>query len=206
MMPTTLTSAGISVKDLFFVAIDTSGTVTAATRYGDAGTQTAEGIAAGDDGELFITGNFLDTLDFGGGAEPITAEGTSAFDIFVAAVSDTGEGQWAPKFGNNSAQTVQAIAARGGRIALTGALQGTFTFGSVPVAGSDDTLFVAQLDATGAPTGVVLLAGPGAQAGLDVDVGPGGVVGFCGQFEGTLEQSMIESLGGKDALVGLIGP
>jgi hypothetical protein len=107
-------------------------------------------IAADASGDVVITGTFPGAIDFGGGA--MTAAGYA--DIFVAKLNDSGDHVWSERFGLvNHTQQVEHIALDGqGRVLLTGSFSESGDFGSGLLAGKGgNDIFVAVLDASGAP-------------------------------------------------------
>jgi hypothetical protein len=75
----TLTSAGYT--DIFLASYDATGSHLWSQRYGDANYEYPQSVCTGGSGEIWLTGNFNQTIDFGGG--PLTATGSSG-DGFVA--------------------------------------------------------------------------------------------------------------------------
>jgi hypothetical protein len=207
-MPTTLTSAGQDQGDIFAVSIASDGSVQWARNYSDETGQKATDLALGPDGVFYVSGNLYGTIDFGGTSEPVVGDGIQAFDMFVAALDDAGDGIWADRFGDGQAQVVKAIASDGGPIVLGGAYQGNFDIGPAMLSGTDDSLYVAGLDPEGNGQWAITAGGPARQEVLAVDIGPDGEVAFCGEFGGTLELQSgdVENLGGKDLLVGIVDP
>lgn len=74
----TFTSAGYT--DIFLASYDATGSHLWSRRFGDAGYEYGNVVCAGGPGELWLTGNFTQTIDFGGGT--LTAVGS--YDGFVA--------------------------------------------------------------------------------------------------------------------------
>ena len=77
-----LTSAG--GRDIFLAKYDTSGTHLWSQRFGDSRGDQGFGVGVDGTGNVFITGWFQGTVDFGGG--PLTSAGS--FDIFLAKFGD----------------------------------------------------------------------------------------------------------------------
>jgi hypothetical protein len=74
----TLTSAGFT--DIFLASYDATGSHLWSRCYGGATYDYGQGVCTGGPGELWLTGSFQQTVDFGGG--PLTSAGST--DIFVA--------------------------------------------------------------------------------------------------------------------------
>lgn len=114
--------------------------------FGDADEQSANSVAVDGSGNVFVTGYFSGTADFGGG--PLTSAGG---DIFVAAFGASGSHLWSRRFGDADFQEGQEVATDGsGNVVVTGYFSGTADFGGGPLTstGSED-IFVAKFDVDG---------------------------------------------------------
>jgi hypothetical protein len=141
-----LASAG--GQDIFVAKLDANGGHVWSKRFGDASDQYGASIAVDSGGNVFLTGDFPGTVDFGGG--PLVSAGGQ--DIFVAKLDANGDHVWSKRFGDISNQGGASVAVdNGGNVVLTGYVQGPADFGGgpLPSAGGDD-LFVAKFDANGA--------------------------------------------------------
>jgi hypothetical protein len=140
-----LTSAGL--EDIFVAKFDAGGNHIWSKRFGDGLTQAARGVTVDGSGNVFVTGNFAGTVNFGGGplANP------NDLDIFVVKFDAAGNHQWSQNFGNVLAQSGKSVAVDGfGNVLLTGQITGAVDFGGgpLPVAVGPD-VFVAKFDSDG---------------------------------------------------------
>jgi hypothetical protein len=141
-----LTSAGGS--DVFLAKFNNSGTHQWSKRFGDSSYQYAHGVAADASGNVCVTGDFMGTMNFGGG--DLTSAGI--YDIYLARFDASGAHQWSKRFGDGSAQLGQAVATDAvGSIYLAGHITGTADFGGgdLTSAGSYDVV-LAKFNASGA--------------------------------------------------------
>ncbi|WP_437766578.1 hypothetical protein WMF27_23790 [Sorangium sp. So ce281] len=137
--------------------------------FGDAET-TLGGIAADEDGTLWLAGGFKGDLTVAGGA-PLTAGGAGK-DVFVAHLARDGNHVWSERFGNAENDTAThvhqatAIALDGGSVYVAGDFTGSLSFGADcgPPEGAGDA-FVARLDKSD-PDGVAACVTHGS-SGLD---------------------------------------
>ncbi|WP_441285671.1 hypothetical protein ACSRUE_24320 [Sorangium sp. KYC3313] len=137
--------------------------------FGDAET-TLGGIAADEDGTLWVAGGFKGDLTVAGGA-PLTAGGAGK-DVFVAHLARDGNHVWSERFGNAENDTAThvhqatAIALDGGSVYVAGDFTGSLSFGADcgPPEGAGDA-FVARLDKSD-PDGVAACVTHGS-SGLD---------------------------------------
>jgi len=108
------------------------------------GWENATGVAVDSTGNIAVTGNFDNAIDFGGGALSTVGSG----DIFVAKLSGASGAQlWARRFGGSTNDSGNAVAIDGsGNVVTTGSFGATVDFGGGPLtsAGGAD-IFVVDL-------------------------------------------------------------
>jgi hypothetical protein len=194
-----LTSAGAT--DVFIVKLDPLGNPLWSKRFGDTDSQTGLSVASDLAGNVWITGTFSGTVDFGG--NPLVSAG--AHDIFVVTLSPTGDPIASRRSGSMQSQTPQGIAADGaGNILLAGYFWDTIDFGGGPLQsmGSTDT-FAAKLSATGAHQFSKRFGDAGAQYGYAVAVDGAGGPLLVGDFAGSIDfgGGALSSAGGSDIFI-----
>jgi hypothetical protein len=86
---------GLHSLDVFVAKFDPSGHVLFAKAFGDAGGQFATSVALDAAGDLYLTGNYESTINFGGGdtlttGVPLTPYFGPAYDAFVAGLDAQG--------------------------------------------------------------------------------------------------------------------
>lgn len=116
-------------------------------RFGAALGDRAYAVAIDPSGNVFVTGYFSGTVDFGGGGR-ISAGGT---DIFVAKFSPTGTHMWSRSFGSTTNDQGLAIATNViGHVFVGGSFTGSVNFGGATLisAGGED-IFLARYDPDG---------------------------------------------------------
>jgi hypothetical protein len=146
-----LVSAG--QRDVFVVKLDPGGSLAWAKRFGDGLDQEGTQAAADSSGNVFITGNFNGSLNFGSG--PLVAAGIG--DIFLAKLDPSGNGLWSKRFGdatsNNMGRGLQEVVADAeGDAIISGSLGGNADFGGGWLPGGqsgDANPYVAKFGATG---------------------------------------------------------
>jgi hypothetical protein len=93
--------AAKGVADLFVIKLDTAGACQWVRTFGVAAqSQVAKAIAVDQTGNVAITGQAIDAIDFGGGAHTYKGGG----DIFVAKLNPTSNYLWSKLYGDASAQ------------------------------------------------------------------------------------------------------
>jgi uncharacterized protein (AIM24 family) len=177
-----LTSAG--GYDIFVAKYSPSGTHIWSKRFGNTGTDVANGIAIDTSGNVLVTGNFQNTVDFGGG--PLTSAGGK--DIFVAKYSSSGTHLWSKRFGNSSDDDGKGIAVdSNGKVVVTGYYQGTVDFGGGPHTSLNCDIFVAKYTASGAYLWSESYGGTDAQLGNGVAVNGNSNIAATGYFQNTVD-------------------
>jgi uncharacterized protein (AIM24 family) len=180
-----LFSAGF--QDVFLVKYSgSSGAHVWSRRFGGGLVDVGSGVAVDSGGNVYVTGTFEGTADFGGGG--LTSAGGK--DVFVAKYTSAGSFVWSKQFGGSSSDFAGGIAVDGaGDVAIAGRFQGSINFGggNLTSAGGEDA-FLAKL--SGASGGHVWSKRFGATsndnaAGVDTD-GSGNVV-VTGYYSGSVD-------------------
>ncbi|MCD6329297.1 MAG: SBBP repeat-containing protein [Candidatus Cloacimonetes bacterium] len=133
--------------DVFVAKLDPDGNWLWARSAGGPMGDAGRGIAVDDDSNVYVTGEFWDTVTFG--THSITSSGLN--DVFVAKLNQNGHWQWAEGAGGSTSETggrgVAVDAA--GNCYVTGMFSNTATFGthSISSNGWRSDIFTAKLNA-----------------------------------------------------------
>ena len=152
-----------------------------AKRFGDDTFQVATSVAVDEAGNIYVTGYFKGTMQFG--ATVLSAMG--AQDIFVAKFDPSGATLWATRFGGAGTARPQSIVIDStGNIILTGVGSSSLKFGGGDVGAG---IFVAKLDSS---AGHIWSKSCGGSAGIyklypKAVVDKNGDVLLAGNFDGT---------------------
>lgn len=163
-------------------------------------------LACDADGNVFATGIYEGTADFGN----LSVTGSSGYNCFVAKLDSAGNWLWV--------RSAQAVSSQGTGIAsdplgncyVVGSFTPSVTFGDITLtgAGSGD-IFVAKLDPAGNWLWATRLGGSGHDAshkGIGLD-GAGNVY-VCGSFENSvvIGPDTLNSVGGADIFIAKLDP
>jgi hypothetical protein len=131
--------------DIFVLELDAAtGATIGWQSYGGNGTDTARSVATDASGNVYVAGNFEQTMTVGN--ELLTSQG--AEDIFVFSTSGNGTVRWAASFGGNSADELWDLTLDDQEdVYLCGSFTGSIDLGggSVTAAGAED-LFLLKLE------------------------------------------------------------
>ena len=179
-----LVSAGD--QDIFIAAYDSSGAHQWSRRSGNTAADFVEDATIDNNGNVVVTGGFLISADFGGGA--LTSNGDA--DVFLARYDPTGTYLWSQKWGGPAEDYGSSITIDSrGNITMLGVMGGggvDFGDGVLPHAGLQDIFFV-ELTSTGAHR-MSFSYGDG-----DIDIprrvreDPLGDIWFGGSFDSTID-------------------
>jgi hypothetical protein len=92
-------SGGPGRDDIFMVKYDVSGNVVWAKKIGSSGSEIGQSLTLDPFGNIYITGSFTGTTNFGGG---IIYSSSSGRDIFIAKYSNGGSFIWAKRSNSSS--------------------------------------------------------------------------------------------------------
>jgi hypothetical protein len=194
------TSAGLG--DISLVKFSSNGSLIWVKRFGGTGDDVAKGIAIDASDNIYITGYFRSTVDFGGG--PLTTAGTNAF---LAKYASTGAHLWSKRLNSVSGideGTAVGVDGSGNAIVAVGVF-GTSDFGGGPLttAGGSDVALVKY-----SPTGAYLwsrkFGGPSDDLALSLAVDrTTGETWATGYFAGSVDfgGGALTSAGGNDIFV-----
>ena len=140
-----VTSAGSA--DIFILKLNSSGAFQWVNTYGGTGYDTGNGLDVDSSGNIYVSGYFGDTVDFGGGN--VTTAGNS--DIFVLKLNSSGAFQWVNTYGDTGFDVSEdTVIDSSGNLYIIGSFQNTVDFGggNITSAGSND-IYVLKLNSLG---------------------------------------------------------
>jgi len=188
--------------DMFVTKINSDGTYGWTKTFGGIGMEFGKGITVDSSENIFITGYFQETVDFGGG--DVTSAGK--LDIFVLKLDSTGTYQWVSTFGGAENDEPSDIALDStGNIFLTGYFKETVQFN-----GTDDVtseggkdIFLLKLDSTGAYSDCKTYGSSDDDEGNAIAIDTADNIYVTGSFRNTINfgQGDISSVGGTDSFI-----
>ena len=204
---TTLTALG--EQDIFVVKYDPDGNFVFASRAGSLLKDRGDGIVYGNDGHLYVTGEFRGIAGFGTDSLNNHGGDLSDKDIFVAKISKTGEWKWATKAGSSkgSDRGTGICANTSGNIFVSGQFSGAAKFGqTIQISSNGDSVqaFVAAIDTLGVWRWAKAGGGSDFDRGADVDCDEDCNVYFTGYYTNnfTFDGTTVSAVAGKDIFTG----
>jgi len=176
---------GDETGDIYLAKMSSSGShIWSQGFYGDA-LQNVGGVAIDGAGNPAISGNFENSLDFGGG--PLVSAGTQ--DIYIAKFDSSGSYIWANRYGQSAPQRTYDIATDSwGNILLTGSFEGTVDFGGGTLASQgDDDIFLARFSPSGIHQWSTSFGDWQEQKGTCITASPNGDIISTGWLCGTVD-------------------
>ena len=200
---TSKTSAGSD--DIFIAKYNASGAFQWIQSAGGSLRDIGRGVAVDSNGNVFITGTFEDTANFGGGGgiNPLSYGG---IDIFVAKYNSSGVVQWVQSAGGSLFDSGNSIAVdTSGNVYVTGNYYGPANFdGTNSVSGAGDRdIFLTKYNSGGTlqwvQTAGGLLSDRGSSVAVDL-MGNAYVIGFYSDVA-TFGTKSVTSAGNLDIFV-----
>ncbi len=175
-------------------------------RFGDAADQYPQTVAADADGNVYVTGYFTGSIDFGGGA--LTSAGSN--DIYLAKFNSAGVHQWSMRFGSPDDQRGTGVDADAdGNVYIAGSFKDAVNFGAGNLysAGSND-IFLAKFNSAGVLQYAKRFGNAGDQPGGAIAISPDGTVILGGYFGGRVNfgGGNLVNGGGWDVYVAAFNP
>lgn len=133
---------------------------------------------------MILTGEFRDTVDFGGG--PLVSAGRE--DIFVAKYDAGGNHQWSRRFGADGDDSgLHLDVGASGEAIVTGYFHYTVDFGGGPLVSAGTDIFLAKYEADGTHEWSHRFGGGQTAVGLQVATDASGNLTITGYFQGTVD-------------------
>lgn len=193
--------------DVFLAKFDSAGNHVFSARYGGSGYDNGRGVAADAAGNIFVVGDYVSSIDLGGGAL-VSAGGT---DLFIGRFDPMGAYLNGARYGGFGNDAANAVAVNGNALVITGHWESDAPFGpsALATAGGRDVL-LAKLSAADLSVTWARLFGDMAfyQAGQGAGVSATGDVTVGGYFFGTVDfgAGPLVSAGGADVFIAKLPP
>ena len=161
-------------------SFDSSGKHRWSKNFGNTSSDYGYGVATDSAGNVYVSGYFYNSVNFGGGV--ITSKGSG--DAFLASFDSSGKHRWSKGFGGTSSDYGYAVATDGsGNVYMTGYFYNTINFGgsNLTSAGSYDA-YVASFTPAGVHRWSKSFGGTSGDYGYDIATDNSGNVYMTGYF------------------------
>jgi len=196
--------------DIFFAKYDATGNYLWAKNISNAFYNEGRSIDVDDMGNVYVTGNYIDTADFDPGAGTANFISVGQYDIFFAKYDAAGNYLWAKSIGSTTSDVGQCIAVGNtGNVYVIGSFSGTADFD--PGAGNANLtpigigdIFFAKYDAAGNYLWAKSIGSISSDIGRSIAVDGSGNVYLTGDFRDTADfdpgagTTNLTSIGGLD--------
>ena len=187
---TSLTSKGYS--DVFVQKLDPSGNLLWAKSFGGTSSDGGNSITVDASGNAYITGYFIDTVDFDPGAGTTNLTSNGSFDVFVQKLNPSGNLLWVKSFGGTSGDRGHITVDVSGNVYTTGEFGDTVDFD--PGAGTTNhtsngfsDAFIQKFDPSGNLVWAKSFGGKSDDGGTSITVDALGNVYTTGFFRDTVD-------------------
>lgn len=193
--------------DMYVAKLSGDGAFQWAGQMGGISDQYVSDLALDSAGNVFTTGQFLNTTDFDPASGVANLTSAGAFDVFVSKITRDGYYAWASKLGGKSNDRGQGIAVdNAGRVYVTGDFAGTADFDpgvgviNLSVQGANNSdVFLSRLVETGnQPPASVSLS----NSALSENAGANAIVGTLASNDpdagNTFNYSLVAGIGSND--------
>ncbi|MBL1280920.1 MAG: gliding motility-associated C-terminal domain-containing protein [Fluviicola sp.] len=186
---TTITSSGS--QDIYVVKYSNNGFFLYVAQAGGILKDRGDAITYGNDGYMYVTGEFRDVCNFGPSLALDNYGGPNGRDVFVAKMTKDGQWVWVNQAGSTkgSDRGTAICANNQGNIFVSGQYRGNASFGGIQVSSGTDTtqVFVAAIDTLGTWRWVLEGGGPDFDRGTYVAVDTSCNLYFTGYFKQSIE-------------------
>jgi hypothetical protein len=200
----TLQSSGS--RDVFVAKYSSTGAHLWSKKFGGSGDEVGYGVVVDTAGDVFVSGKFQSTVNFGGSA--LASAGGD--DIFLVKLSGSnGSHVWSKGMGSTSGDASLGVDVDGsGNVVMTGYFTGSVNFGGGALSSSGLDVFVAKYSSSGTHISSRRFGGFDTQIGNSVAVAPTGEISVAGYFAATIDfgNGVLTSAGTYDMFVAGIGP
>lgn len=178
-----LVSAGGT--DIFMAKFSGHGDLIWSKRFGDGNPDRVNGVAVDGADNIFITGDFQGSIDFGGGV--LASAGGD--DVYIAKFDDSGAHVWSSRHGDASNESgIDLICNKTGDVIVIGHFVNNINFGGAPLLstlGSWD-VFLVKLNGAGGHIYSFSYGDAANDYGESIDIYPWGQIVIGGNFFGTI--------------------
>ena len=177
-------------EDIFIQKLDQNGNFIWAKKIGAQSDQIAWAIDVDTNNNVYVAGNFANTVDFDPGPNTFNLSSSYSKDMFVLKLDSNGSFIWAKQLSGTSTKSVKSIKVDHlGDILVTGYFSGTVDFDpdtstthNMYTNYGSGAVFILKLDSNGNYLWVKSAGGAGLCRGIGVDVDTSNNVYVCGYF------------------------
>ena len=191
--------------DAYIAKFDGAGVHQWSKAFGDSGIEIGEGVATDPSGNVYLTGEFGQTINLGGS----TLVSAGSDDIYLAKFNTAGVHQWSKGFGDFNVQSGRDVAATSSGVYLLGDFRGSVNFGggNLTSSGGQD-IYLAKFSPSGVYHGSQRYGDSDDQYPKSIATDAAGNALITGYYAGSVNfgGSTLTYLGGVDVFLAKFGP
>ena len=175
--------------DVFVLKLDVNGNYLWAKSFGGSTNDSGQSVAVDDQGSVYVTGDFGETVDF----DIVELTSNGEYDVFVLKLDVNGDCLWAKSFGSSDYDKGSSITTDNQRnIYITGEFRGTVDFGSIDnttefTSNGAQDIFVLKLDGNGDYLWAKSFGGSSTDVGSSITIDNEGDSYITGLFSRTVD-------------------
>lgn len=170
--------------DVVVAKYDGAGNHSWSKRFGDSGQQYPEDLSVDAMGNVYVTGHYYSTINFG--ATALTSAGMA--DMFVAKLTTSGNEVWAKSYGGTEYDASQLIHVdKNGQVVFSGYVGGSIDLGGGALAAGPNNIVMAKLSANGDHIWSRYFPGTGLHVPDDLTTNPANKILLAGYASGTID-------------------
>ena len=194
--PAVVSVTTVGSSDVYLVKLNPNGQFVWGKSYGSSGADEGSTLCLDEQGYLYITGFFLTTIDFSGGAGTIFLNSFGDFDAFLLKLDTAGNEVWAKQIGGfiGGEEGKSVVVDDSSNVYLAGVFSGSADFDPsnstlqlTASGGSQLEGYVVKLDSSGDLVWAKQLGGTNSDASRYMAINSNGEVFITGTFRGTAD-------------------
>jgi hypothetical protein len=192
---TTDNKSSAGYYDIFVTRINANGSYGGTKRMGGTAADIGKAIATDPSGNVYVTGFFSDTVDFGADFGTTNNQSSAgSFDVFITKINADGSFGWTQRIGGTAIDMGQAIATDpSGSVYITGSFVGTVNFGvdfgvmDIKTSAGETDVFITRVDKNGEYVWTRRIGGINDDDDSSITTDLSGYVYFTGRFKDTVD-------------------
>ena len=172
-------------NDIFVASFDSNGKYRWSKRFGGTSNESGRGVSADSAGNVYVTGSFSNTINFGGSNLPCKG----IYDAFMVSFTSSGSHRWSKSFGTTYHEQGLGVAVDGsGNNYITGTFAGSIQFGGATITSKGGyDVYLASFTSSGSHRWSKNFGGTSSDYGGEIAVDSNANVFITGEFNNSAD-------------------